>query len=122
VNPKEARAKAKEMLALVGLEKRENFKPSELSGGEQQRVTIARSLVNEPAIIWADEPTGNLDGETSKQIMALLCKLNKEKGQTFIIVSHDTGVGEMANRVMRMRDGQFEREYVPVHALPNGMK
>lgn len=120
--PKEARAKAEEMLRLVGLEKRKDFKPSEMSGGEQQRVTIARSLVNDPAIIWADEPTGNLDAETSKQIMGLLCRLNKEKHQTFIIVSHDTGVGEMANRVLRMRDGQFEREYVPMHAMPNGGK
>jgi putative ABC transport system ATP-binding protein len=113
VRPKVARQKALRMLRLVGLEKRVDFKPSELSGGEQQRVTIARSLVNDPAIIWADEPTGNLDAETSKQIMDLLCSLNKEKRQTFVVVSHDTSVGERANRVLRMRDGRFEREYVP---------
>jgi ABC-type lipoprotein export system ATPase subunit len=77
-------------------------------------VTIARSLVNEPAIIWADEPTGNLDAETSHQIMDLLCKLNREKGQTFIIVSHDSTIGERADRVLRMRDGKIEKEYVPV--------
>jgi putative ABC transport system ATP-binding protein len=113
VRPKVSKQKALRMLRLVGLEKRVDFKPSELSGGEQQRVTIARSLVNDPAIIWADEPTGNLDAETSKQIMDLLCNLNKEKRQTFVVVSHDTSVGERANRVLRMRDGRFEREYVP---------
>jgi ABC-type lipoprotein export system ATPase subunit len=113
VKPKAAREKAEEMLKLVGLDKRMKFKPSELSGGEQQRVTIARSLVNEPAIIWADEPTGNLDAETSRQIMDLLCRLNLENGQTFVVVSHDTTVGERANRVLRMRDGVFEKEYIP---------
>jgi putative ABC transport system ATP-binding protein len=115
VKPAEARAKAEEMLRLVGLEKRTKFKPSEMSGGEQQRVTIARSLVNEPAIIWADEPTGNLDAETSHNIMDLLCRLNKEKGQTFIIVSHDSTIGDRADRVLKMRDGKIEMEYVPVH-------
>jgi putative ABC transport system ATP-binding protein len=113
VRPSEARHKAEEMLRLVGLDKRVRFKPSEMSGGEQQRVTIARSLVNDPAIIWADEPTGNLDAETSRQIMNLLCELNKEKGQTFIVVSHDQTVGDRADRVLQMRDGVIEREYVP---------
>jgi putative ABC transport system ATP-binding protein len=115
VRPKVSRQKALRMLRLVGLEKRVDFKPSELSGGEQQRVTIARSLVNDPAIIWADEPTGNLDAETSKQIMDLLCNLNKEKRQTFVVVSHDTSVGDRANRVLRMRDGRIEREYALGH-------
>lgn len=114
VKPGEARAKAEEMLRLVGLDKRTKFKPSELSGGEQQRVTIARSLVNEPAIIWADEPTGNLDAETSHQIMDLLTSLNKEKGQTFIVVSHDSNVGDRADRVLKMRDGNIEKAYIPV--------
>lgn len=113
VNPKVARMKAERMLKRVGLEKRMNFKPSELSGGEQQRVTIARSLVNDPAIIWADEPTGNLDAETSRQIMDLLCKLNEKNKQTFVVVSHDTTVGERGHRVLKMRDGKFEKEYVP---------
>jgi putative ABC transport system ATP-binding protein len=113
VKPKLARKNAEQMLKLVGLEKRTKFKPAELSGGEQQRVTIARSLVNEPAIIWADEPTGNLDAETSKQIMDMLTRLNRENRQTFVIVSHDTSVGDRANRVLRMRDGKIEREYVP---------
>jgi len=114
VKPKVAREKAEEMLRLVGLEHRTKFKPSELSGGEQQRVTIARSLVNDPAIVWADEPTGNLDGETSRQIMDLLIRLNRENGQTFVVVSHDNSVGERANRVIKMRDGKIEKEYVPL--------
>jgi putative ABC transport system ATP-binding protein len=114
VNPKLAREKAERMLERVGLGKRMNFKPSELSGGEQQRVTIARSLVNDPAIIWADEPTGNLDAETSKQIMDLLCTLNEKNKQTFVVVSHDTTVGERGHRVLKMRDGKFEKEYVPI--------
>jgi putative ABC transport system ATP-binding protein len=101
------------MLELVGLSARKGFKPAKLSGGEQQRVTVARALVNNPAIIWADEPTGNLDAETSRQIMDLLCKLNVENGQTFVIVSHDATVGERANRVLRMRDGVIEMEYEP---------
>jgi putative ABC transport system ATP-binding protein len=114
VNPKVARKKAKHMLEVVGLKDRTGFKPTELSGGEQQRVTIARSLVNDPAIIWADEPTGNLDAETSSQIMDLLCKLNRENKQTFVVVSHDPAVGERGDRVLKMRDGRFEKEYVPV--------
>lgn len=114
VNPRTAREKAIGILEVVGLEKRKNQKPAELSGGEQQRVTIARSLVNNPAIVWADEPTGNLDAETSGQIMELLCRMNKENKQTFVIVSHDPAVGEMADRVLKMRDGVFEKEYVPL--------
>lgn len=114
VNPRMAREKAIGILEVVGLEKRKNQKPAELSGGEQQRVTIARSLVNNPAIVWADEPTGNLDAETSGQIMELLCRMNKENKQTFVIVSHDPAVGEMADRVLKMRDGVFEKEYVPL--------
>ena len=114
VNPRMAREKAIGILEVVGLEKRKNQKPAELSGGEQQRVTIARSLVNNPAIVWADEPTGNLDAETSGQIMELLCRMNKENKQTFVIVSHDPAVGEMADRVLKMRDGVFEKEYIPL--------
>lgn len=114
VNPRTAREKAIGILEVVGLEKRKNQKPAELSGGEQQRVTIARSLVNNPAIVWADEPTGNLDAETSGQIMELLCRMNKENKQTFVIVSHDPAVGEMADRVLKMRDGVFEKEYIPL--------
>ena len=118
-NQKKARIKALKVLKLVGLEGREHHKPAELSGGEQQRVAIARSLVNDPAIVWADELTGNLDAETSQQIMALLCKLNKENEQTFVVVTHDISIGEMANRVLKLRDGVIEKEYKPFHRQEN---
>lgn len=114
VKPKSAREKALKALALVGLNERAQHKPAELSGGEQQRVAVARSLVNNPAIVWADEPTGNLDAENSAAIMDLLCRLNKENKQTFVVVTHDPDVGERADRVLRMRDGRIEKEYTPV--------
>jgi len=100
-----ARAKALRSLRLVGLEDWASHKPPELSGGQQQRVTIARALVNEPAIVWADEPTGNLDSENSLQVMALLTQLNEELGQTYVIVTHDQRVGDLAHRVVRMESG-----------------
>ncbi len=112
-SPKEARKKALESLSSVGLEEWKDHKPSELSGGEQQRVTIARSLVNDPEIVFGDEPTGNLDSEYSKDIMALLRKLNKENRQTFIIVTHDYNVGRMADRIVMMRDGVIEKDFAP---------
>ena len=110
VNPKEARRRANEALDMVGLAGEDQKRPLEMSGGQQQRVTIARSLVNEPAIVWADEPTGNLDSETSVEIMSLLCRLNKEKSQTFIIVTHDLSVGRKADRILRMADGLIVEE------------
>jgi putative ABC transport system ATP-binding protein len=113
MSPRQARDKVEAALELVGLGGRMHFKPSKLSGGEQQRVAIARALVNDPAIIWADEPTGNLDAETSRQIMDLLCDLNARNGETFVVVTHDSAVGERANRVLMMRDGAIEREYRP---------
>jgi len=76
-------------------------------------VTIARALVNEPAIVWADEPTGNLDSETSLEVMNLLCRLNKEKSQTFIVVTHDLAVGRRADRILRMADGMIVEELFP---------
>lgn len=112
-NPKEARKLALEALRSVGLEEWSAHKPSELSGGQQQRVTIARSLVNKPEIVFGDEPTGNLDSESSKDIMELLKKLNKENKQTFIIVTHDYTVGRMADKIVMMRDGLIEKEFVP---------
>ncbi len=112
-SPKEARKKAIEALATVGLEDWQNHKPAELSGGQQQRVTIARSLVNRPEIVFGDEPTGNLDSESSKDIMTLLRKLNKENNQTFIIVTHDYNIGKLADRIVMMRDGKIEKDFAP---------
>ena len=113
VKPKDARPKAIEALRAVGLDEWKDHKPSELSGGQQQRVTIARSLVNRPEIVFGDEPTGNLDSESSKEVMQLLRKLNKENGQTFIIVTHDYNVGKMADRIIMMKDGLIEKEFAP---------
>ncbi|MCL5961387.1 MAG: ABC transporter ATP-binding protein [Chloroflexi bacterium] len=103
---KEAREKALKALQMVGLLDRAGHRPAELSGGERQRVTIARALANEPAIIWADEPTGDLDSETSGEIMDLMCRLNKQNGQTFVLVTHSDEVGGRADRIVRMRDGR----------------
>jgi ABC-type lipoprotein export system ATPase subunit len=110
VKPGYARQRAREVLALVGLAGEEHKRPAEMSGGQQQRVTIARALVNEPAIVWADEPTGNLDSETSAEVMDLLCQLNKQKSQTFVLVTHDIAVGRRADRILRMADGQIVEE------------
>ena len=105
---KEANAMAQDMLGLVGLSDRASHRPMELSGGEQQRVAIARALVTTPAIVWADEPTGNLDSERSDEIMDLLRSLNKEHNQAFVMVTHDDGVGRQADRIIRMRDGKID--------------
>ncbi|MFC1866297.1 ABC transporter ATP-binding protein [Chloroflexota bacterium] len=105
-----ARMRAQEALALVGLSGEAPKRPAEMSGGQQQRVTIARALANEPAIVWADEPTGNLDSENATDIIDLLCKLNKEKSQTFVIVTHDLAVGRRTHRILRMADGQIAEE------------
>lgn len=102
-----ARKRALEMLELVGLSDRARHRPAELSGGQRQRVTIARALTNDPAIVWADEPTGNLDSENAQEILDLLCKLNRENGQTFVVVTHAIEVGKLANRIITMRDGQI---------------
>jgi len=110
VKPGQARKLAQDALALVGLAGEEDKLPNEMSGGQQQRVTIARALVNDPAIVWADEPTGNLDSETSKEVMDLLCKLNKEKMQTFVLVTHDLAVGQRADRILWMADGKTVNE------------
>jgi putative ABC transport system ATP-binding protein len=96
--------KAKEILNLVGLAHRENFKPSQLSGGQQQRVAIARALINDPEIILADEPTGQLDSNTTRDIMSLFAKMHS-LGKTVIIVTHDQKIANHANRVIRIEDG-----------------
>ena len=102
-----ARKRALEVLDLVGLSDRARHRPAELSGGQRQRVTIARALTNNPAIVWADEPTGNLDSETAIEIMDLLAQLNHENGQTFVIVTHAQDVGSRADRIITMRDGHI---------------
>src|SRR5579859_7555924 len=107
VPSKRARKRALEMLDMVGLSDRARHRPAELSGGQRQRVTIARALTNDPAIVWADEPTGNLDSETAQDILDLLSRLNREHGQTFVVVTHDLEVGKLANRIITMRDGQI---------------
>jgi putative ABC transport system ATP-binding protein len=106
VRQKEARRKALEALDLVGIAARAEHVPDELSGGERQRVTIARALVNDPAIVWADEPTGDLDSEHAIEISQLMRRLNVERGLSFVIVTHDATVGHDADRLVRMRDGR----------------
>ena len=107
---REARARAMAMLNRVGLTGRDRHRPNELSGGEQQRVTIARALVARPAIVWADEPTGNLDTAMAAQVMDLLRQLNVEEGQTIVLVTHDPSIGAAAHRLIRMRDGMLDSD------------
>jgi putative ABC transport system ATP-binding protein len=107
VGASKARAAALEALDLVGLSERAGHRPAELSGGEQQRVAIARALVNRPSLVLADEPTGNLDSARSVEVLALMRKLNRERGQTFVLVTHDPEVGQACDRVIRMRDGEI---------------
>lgn len=104
----EAMQKAKEMLTLMGLEARINHRPSELSGGEQQRVAMARALINNPKIVLADEPTGNLDTKTGWEIVQLMKKLNEENKQTFVVVTHDPHIAETADRIIYLKDGMIE--------------
>ncbi|MFO7619078.1 MAG: ABC transporter ATP-binding protein [Thermoplasmata archaeon] len=107
---KDARKQAIEIMKTVGLEKVIHSKPGALSGGERQRVTIARALINKPAIIWGDELTGDLDDETANSIMDLVEKLRRETKATFVIVTHNPEVGKRADKILYMRSGQFVRE------------
>ncbi|MGA8710539.1 MAG: ABC transporter ATP-binding protein [Thermoplasmata archaeon] len=108
VKGREARERARAMLTELGrLGDRLDRRPAELSGGQQQRVSLARALVGHPAIVWADEPTGNLDGEDSRQVTALLRQLNKTYEQTIVVVTHDATVAGGCDRTLRMRDGRF---------------
>ncbi|KXO00125.1 lipoprotein ABC transporter ATP-binding protein [Aequorivita aquimaris] len=103
----EAIKRAKELLAFLGLSHREGHKPNELSGGEQQRVAVARALINNPAIILADEPSGNLDTESAENLHNLFFKLRDEFGQTFVIVTHNEELADMADRKLVMQDGKI---------------
>ena len=105
--PKKARQWAQDAIEMVGLADQAKKRPAEMSGGQQQRITVARSLVNRPAIVWADEPTGALDSETSKGIMDLLVRMNEQEQQTFVLVTHDAAVAARAHRTIRMRDGRI---------------
>jgi putative ABC transport system ATP-binding protein len=107
---KEARARALQALDMVGLADWADHVPDELSGGQRQRVTIARALVNDPAIVWADEPTGDLDSENAEEITALMRQLNRERDLTFLIVTHDIAVGRATDRIIRMLDGAIAEE------------
>jgi putative ABC transport system ATP-binding protein len=104
---REARERARTMLTELGLGDRLDRRPSELSGGQQQRVSLARALVGHPAIVWADEPTGNLDEGDSRQVTALLRHLNKTYEQTIVVVTHDATVASECDRTLHMRDGRF---------------
>ena len=107
VPAKEARKRALEALEIVHLVPWAEHKPAELSGGQRQRVTISRALVNDPAIVWGDEPTGDLDSTNAAEIMDLLVLLNRQHHQTFVLVTHDHGVAQRTQRIIRMQDGQI---------------
>ncbi|WP_196214095.1 ABC transporter ATP-binding protein [Methanolobus vulcani] len=100
----DAREKAKQLVEMVGLKERMNYKPSEMSGGQQQRIAIARALINDPSLILADEPTGNLDSVTGDEIMAIFSDLHK-KGRTIVMITHDSDLAEYADRVIYLKDG-----------------
>jgi putative ABC transport system ATP-binding protein len=112
-----SRTRAIEALDMVGLGDRGDHLPEELSGGERQRVTIARSLANNPALVWADEPTGDLDSEMARDIVALMRSLNQDRGLTFVIVTHDIAVGRACDHIVRMLDGCVVDDLVP--EVPN---
>lgn len=113
VKPKAAREKAMEALKTVGLDQWAGHRPAELSGGQRQRTTIARALVNDPAIVWGDEPTGALDSKTANEILDLMRDLNQRVGLTLVLVTHDPGVGAGCDRIVRMRDGLIIGEEIP---------
>ena len=118
ISPKQRRAKAMEMLELVGLKDRAHHTPVQLSGGQQQRVAIARALINQPEILFADEPTGNLDSATGTEILAEFDRLNRDLGQTIVLVTHDPAIADHAPRQITVRDGQVEND---TSLMPEGL-
>jgi len=104
---KKAEQKARELLSFLGLESRLKHKPDELSGGEQQRVAVARALINDPLVIFADEPSGNLDSHNKQELHNLFFSLRDKYNQTFVIVTHDMGLAEMSDHMIRMQDGRI---------------
>jgi len=110
INKNEMMDKAQKIAESVGLDNRLDHYPNELSGGEQQRVAIARALINNPKVIFADEPTGNLDSKTGKKILELLQSLNKEKGLTIVMVTHDNSIANVCDRIIKLKDGGIQDE------------
>ncbi len=110
VRPREARVRALEALERVGLREFAHHRPNQLSGGQRQRVTVARALVNRPAIVWADEPTGALDSKNAAEVMDLMVELNRTHGLTYVIVTHDPAVASRCHRIVHMADGEILRE------------
>lgn len=119
IRPKDARRRALEILDRVELGDRNRHRPTELSGGEQQRVAIARALVSEPAIVWADEPTGNLDSHTADAVLELLHEVHAH-GQTLVVVTHDAGIGASGTRLVQVRDGLIVFDGLPTDAPAEG--
>ncbi len=117
VKPRQARERSMAILEQVHLAEWASHRPAELSGGQRQRVTIARALVNEPSIVWADEPTGDLDTQTADEVMQLMRELNQRNHQTFVVVTHDPRIGAMCDRIIRMQDGLIVDDGRP---SPNG--
>ena len=107
LSKKEAEKKATDLLKLLGLNNRKNHKPNELSGGEQQRVAVARALINSPSIILADEPSGNLDSKNAEELHNLFLKLNSDLGQTFVIITHNKELANLGSRTLEMKDGKI---------------
>jgi lipoprotein-releasing system ATP-binding protein len=117
VGRRDALAEARRYLELVGVAERAEHKPAELSGGEQQRVAVARALVPQPRLILADEPSGNLDSETGERLHTLLWEISRREGQTFIIVTHNAALAERADRILHMRDGVLVDDAAAVNTL-----
>lgn len=120
ISPKERNEQAMEMLKAVGLEERAQHKPHEMSGGQQQRVSIARAFVNRPPVIFADEPTGNLDTKTTYEMMDLITGMAKKNHQTLVIVTHDLELSEYADRIVVLQDGRIEKIQKRVWAKGEG--